>query len=230
MKKIVRLTESDLNKIVRRVLKESKEDFIEKISKSLVEPYFKDLINLGIEIEYWVDVLSQLFNEKVGIGQEQTFGVLLVYDENNNIIYRENIPDGYDYLAGKRFHYMLPSNIVDYICGIMNPSYPSTMTEDERDERFMDWGEIIVWGEGDIGDTDDNILINFLCVDEEEYEDNEDFFVGDLNIDERFLDMVLTINPNLSRSNIIPIIKECFLDVFQKEESSEIVINSVHVV
>ena len=186
MKKIVRLTESDLNKIVRRVLKESKEDFIKKVSTSIKQPYIKDLMDIGIEVKYWGDILSQLFNEKVGI-----------------------------------------RHIIQMI---MNPSYPYGMTEDEREERVMDWGEIIVWGEGDIGDTDNNILISFLCVDEEEYEDNEDFFVGDLNIGERFLNMVHTINPNLSRSDIISIIEECFLDVYQNEVDSEIVINSVRVV
>jgi hypothetical protein len=147
MKKIVRLTETDLNKIVRRVLKESKS-----------QPYIKRII-----------------------------------------------------------------------CRIMNPSYPRKMTKDEFDERYMDWGEIIVWGDGDIGDTDHNILLYFLCVDEEEYYDNEEEFVGDLNIDERFLDMVHTIDPNLSRSNIISIIKECFLDEYQKATKTNIVINSVRV-
>jgi hypothetical protein len=186
MKKIVRLTESDLNKIVRRVLKESKEDFIKKVSKSIKQPYIKDLMNMGIPKEYWEDIFSKIFNEKVGI-----------------------------------------RHIIQMV---MNPSYPYGMTEDEREERVMDWGEIIVWGEGDIGDTDNNILISFLCVDEEEYENNEVFFVGDLNIGERFLNMVHTINPNLSRSDIISIIEECFLDVYQNEVSREIVINSVRVV
>ena len=229
MKKIVRLTESDLTRIVRRVLKESKEDSIKKVSKYIKQPYIKSLMDMGIEVKYWGDILSQLLNEKVGIRQGLQGG-LFVYDSNGKDIYIEK-PESIQAVQD------LPSlpiftgrTIVDEICEIMNPSYPYGMTKDEEEERVMDWGEIIVWGEGDIGDTDNNILISFLCVDEEEYEGNEDFFVGDLNIVERFLDMAHTINPNLSRSNIISIIKECFLDVYQKEVSREIVINSVRVV
>ena len=143
MKKIVRLTEADLTRIVRRVLKESVDDeklnkildkiteygmesltkqellyldisstnvggkesltnknnLIDKIIKSLKKPYFKDLIKTKVPKEYWEDIFSKIFNQKVTVDVWYDKGgalgrlikdVYYVKDKNGQDIYVEN--------------------------------------------------------------------------------------------------------------------------------------------
>ena len=143
MKKIVRLTETDLRRIVKRVLKESVDDeklnkildkiteygmesltkqellyldisstnvggkevlanknnLIDKIIKSLKKPYFKDLIKTKVPKEYWEDIFSKIFNQKVTIDVWYDKGgalgrlikdVYYVKDKKGRNIYVEN--------------------------------------------------------------------------------------------------------------------------------------------
>jgi hypothetical protein len=64
MKKVLRLTESDLTKIVKRVINESV-DYYDKIVNILEPPYFKNLITIGISEDQWDDVLSKVYGESV---------------------------------------------------------------------------------------------------------------------------------------------------------------------
>ena len=134
MKKIVRLTESDLTRIVRRVLKENVDDeklnkildkiteygmesltkqellyldisstnvggkevltnknnLSDKIIKSIKKPYFKDLIKTKVPKEYWGDIFSKIFNQKVTI-QYDKGGATNVENGKGQV----KIPDGY---------------------------------------------------------------------------------------------------------------------------------------
>jgi hypothetical protein len=73
---------------IKGILKESKEDVIEKISKSLEKPYFKDLINMDIPKGLWKDIFSNLFNQKVIVDTINYEGYSVV-DKNSEIIYFE---------------------------------------------------------------------------------------------------------------------------------------------
>jgi hypothetical protein len=107
MKKVIKLTESDLTKIVKQVLVES-EDFYSKLINILDKPYFQNLISIGIPEEQWETILSKLYNKPVTIDEifkgfqiiykgRQLYGesigirwVSYDYDDLDNVIFYEN--------------------------------------------------------------------------------------------------------------------------------------------
>jgi YD repeat-containing protein len=82
MKKVLRLTESDLTKIVNRVINESV-DYYDKIVNILEPPYFKNLRSIGIDEDYWETIFSKFYNQSVDVYSDS------LYDENGNEIYHE---------------------------------------------------------------------------------------------------------------------------------------------
>jgi len=83
MKKVIRLTENDLSKIVKRVISESV-DYYDKIVSILEPPYFKNLRSIGINENQYETILSKVFNQTVEKFPEN------LYDTNDNLIYHEN--------------------------------------------------------------------------------------------------------------------------------------------
>jgi YD repeat-containing protein len=83
MEKVIRLTENDLSKIVKRVIIESV-DYYDKIVSILELPYYQNLISMGIDEDHWGTIFSKLFNKPV-----RKDGVYFL-DENGNRIYGEN--------------------------------------------------------------------------------------------------------------------------------------------
>ena len=82
MEKVIRLTENDLSKIVKRVIIESV-DYYDKIVSILEPPYFKNLISIGINENQYETILSKVFNQTV----EKFLDSL--YDEKGKVIYHE---------------------------------------------------------------------------------------------------------------------------------------------
>jgi len=101
MKKIDILSESVLTRIVNKVIKENKEEeFINKVNKFIVLPYFYNLKATGVPEHLWEEILSKKFDQKVTFSEEKTEeydpdGVVMhgwhmsVKDSNGNEIYVE---------------------------------------------------------------------------------------------------------------------------------------------
>ena len=102
MKKIVRLTENNLSRIVKKIIKEDKEEeFINKVDKFIVVPYFYNLKATCVPEHLWEKILSKKFDRKVTLSEIQPdesdptgrVGVrgwhMSVKDSNGNEIYIE---------------------------------------------------------------------------------------------------------------------------------------------
>ena len=106
MKKVIRLTESDLTKIVKRVITESIDDdkYYDKIVSILEPPYFQILESIGIPKNQYETILSRIFDQPVTVGDwfikdmngkrvyeelKSGYWEKREYDENGNIIYIE---------------------------------------------------------------------------------------------------------------------------------------------
>jgi hypothetical protein len=97
MKKIIRLTESDLTIIVKKILiegNESEDKFINKILNVLDIPYFKNLKSMGIDKGQYEDIFSNLYNQPVSVKYDINDNGI-VYDSLYNDLYYENIGSNY---------------------------------------------------------------------------------------------------------------------------------------
>ena len=229
MEKIVRLTETDLRRIVKRVVNENKflgdkDNFINKIIKEINPPYIKDLKWMGIPKEYWEDIFSKIFNQKVDLELDSELNKLSVRDENGNKIYYEN-SQGFS----KKYESVDDNEVIEYVKGIVNPSYPNPM-------KFRyDYYSVLKDPNGN--ETASNILLKFQDFDHGhgtefnwgEEEEWGDFIEGNLLISEDFIVMVHNFNPNLSREKIVNIIKECFITEFDDAAPKVIKIYRVNV-
>jgi len=78
---------------IKGILKESKEDVIEKISKSLEKPYFKDLKDMGIPENLWDDIFSNMYDREISILTKNDGNLKEVYFDKEKVLYLEYIDD-----------------------------------------------------------------------------------------------------------------------------------------
>ena len=97
MKNIFKLTEGDLTKIVKRVIKESidTEKFLSKVSSVISLPYIDTLESFGIPKEDWEKVFSMKYGEDIKI----------VYGKGNMVYIRSKKSDLLLYVEGDSPYY-----------------------------------------------------------------------------------------------------------------------------
>ena len=127
MKKIVRLTESDLNKIVRRVIKESTSEvdvreLLKKINGILVSALENEVTNL-----------SQSVSVKFGFDGQRTFKM---YDDLGDILFFDDYSSDWN---GKTTNYMTP---ITYIKEINSSDFISDVESELSEEELTAFNQI----------------------------------------------------------------------------------------
>ena len=76
---------------IKNIIKEDNnkvERYIYKVSQILQKPYIYNLKSMDVPMEYWDDILSNIFNEPVK--WKKPGGILFILDMRNNILYEES--------------------------------------------------------------------------------------------------------------------------------------------
>jgi hypothetical protein len=108
MKKIIRLTESDLTQIVKRVIKESHneidelDEWIESntyyISPNSLEEKIKELFNLGDGVSSHTKRLKDNGGDKYGENWDK---ILITIQNNGDDLFKVWVNNDYEYIYGK---------------------------------------------------------------------------------------------------------------------------------
>jgi len=232
MRRITRLTETDLRRIVKRVLKENqflgnKDNFIDKIIKELTPPYIIDLKEMNIPIEYWEDIFSKIFNQKVYLKWDSGLNKLSVRNGTGDKIYYENSQG-----LSKKYESVDDNTVIEYVKGIINPLFHQ-MVQWKMPIDFRLTKDLNVYNFDPY-----NRLMNYYDYknehgtefDMDEFDmDEDDIREGTLVIYEDFIKMVHNFNPNLSREKIVKIIKECFITEYDDASPKVMKIHRVRV-
>jgi hypothetical protein len=97
MKKIIRLTESDLTRIVKKILiggNKSINESVDNIVNEIKPPYFRNLGKMRIGPNRYNEIFSKILNQPVRI-ENYDNGDYMIFNSNGKYIYQEFYVDGY---------------------------------------------------------------------------------------------------------------------------------------
>ena len=110
MKKIIRLTESDLTRIVKRVIRESSNEIDEldewieaniyRISPNSLEEKIKELFGLGDGVSTYTERLEDNGGKQYG---ENWNKILITVQNNGDDLFKVWVNSNYEYIYGKNY-------------------------------------------------------------------------------------------------------------------------------